>query len=80
MSETDIAVDLASLGGFQLDLRDMATNYQTNAGRYLPGTVLPAGAAGLMATLVPKFDQLHTAISGAQRTDIDTINRYGAPI
>ncbi|WP_328410825.1 phosphotransferase family protein [Nocardia sp. NBC_00403] len=57
-SMTDFTVDVASLAGFKLDLQDLGTNFTANTSRLLPGVALPAGSAGVIATLAPAFERL----------------------
>ncbi|MGA6206429.1 hypothetical protein ACPESR_16965 [Nocardia testacea] len=73
---TDVTVDPAALAGFELDLTDMGANLVSNASRFLPGTALPVGATGLMATLTPSFEKFQTAISTAQQTDSTAIETF----
>lgn len=73
---TDVTVDPAALAGFELDLTDMGANFVSNASRFLPGTALPVGATGLMATLTPSFEKFQAAISTAQQTDSTTIETF----
>ncbi|WP_063060900.1 hypothetical protein [Nocardia sienata] len=73
---TDVTVDPAALAGFESDLTDMGANFISNASRFLPGTALPVGTTGLMATLTPSFEKSQTAISTAQRTDSIAIEMF----
>ncbi|MCP2299061.1 hypothetical protein APR11_005511 [Nocardia amikacinitolerans] len=70
---TDFTVDVASLTGFELDLSDLGTNFTTNAARLLPRVALPAGSAGLLATLAPAFEKFQSAIPPAHRTDLTAV-------
>ncbi|MGI5220411.1 hypothetical protein [Nocardia sp. CA-290969] len=72
---TDVTVDLASLAGFELDLRDMGASFVSNASRYLPLIALPAGTSGLMGTLATPLETFRSTVSTAvqaERTAIDT--------
>ncbi|MGW5385135.1 hypothetical protein [Nocardia sp. NPDC003963] len=73
---TDVTVDLAALAGFGLDLSDLGANFISNASRFLPGTALPVGTTGLMATLTPSLEKFETAISTAQRADLATVETF----
>ncbi|RJO77123.1 hypothetical protein D5S18_13240 [Nocardia panacis] len=69
-----LSVDLASVNGFSLDLRDLAANFSSNGSNQLSGLLLPHGASGLAATLNPALERLHGTLSSAQQRDIDIVN------
>lgn len=74
---TDVIVDLASLAGFELDLRDMGAGFVSNATRYLPVTALPAGASGLMGTLATPLEKFRSTVSAALQADRTAIDTFG---
>lgn len=73
-----LEVTPANLAGFSLDLRDLATNFSSNAGRLLPGVALPDGSAELMSGLAPAFKKFQDAVSAAHQHDATAINTLGS--
>ncbi|WP_194817368.1 hypothetical protein [Nocardia sp. XZ_19_385] len=73
----DFTVDVSGLAGFKLDLQDLGTNFTTNTSRLLPGVALPAGTAGLLATLAPSIEKLTTAITSAHQKDLSALGTLG---
>lgn len=71
---TEFTVDPSSLAGFKLDLQDIAANFTTNTSRSLPDVALPAGAAGLLASLAPAFDKFQNAMPSAHQTDLAAVD------
>ncbi|MFF0490117.1 hypothetical protein ACFYTQ_13955 [Nocardia sp. NPDC004068] len=72
-----LAVDMAALSGFGLDLHDITTSFSSNAGRLLPGVTLPEGTTGLLATLAPALAKFRTEVSSAHRDDLATVDGLG---
>lgn len=77
---SDVTVDLASLAGFELDLRDMGASFVSNTSRYLPAITLPAHASGLMSTLAAPLDRLRSAVSTALHAERTTIDTFGTEL
>lgn len=73
-----LEVDMPTLAGFRLDLRDVTTNFASNATRLLPGVALPSGTTELMATLVPAFERFNTAMSSAHHDDLSAVDELGS--
>ncbi|GEM29982.1 hypothetical protein NN3_09890 [Nocardia neocaledoniensis NBRC 108232] len=74
----DLTVALSKLTGFTLDLQDIGANFTENAGRLLPGLVLPAGTSGQLAQLSLPIQQLQATLSGDHQKDTSALGTLGS--
>ncbi|MEV0077709.1 hypothetical protein AB0H58_15000 [Nocardia neocaledoniensis] len=72
----DFAVQVGSLNGFGLDLRDLGANFSGNAARLLPEVSLPGGTTGLLATLASSFERFQSTLTTAQQQDLTSLATY----
>lgn len=74
---TSVSVDLASLAGFKLDLQDLQSVHSSNSARLLAAVTLPSEPAGLIATLVPGFGKLNSALTTVQQRCATLLDGFG---
>lgn len=72
----DFAVQIASLDGFGLDLRDLGTNFASNASRMLSEVSLPSGTTGLLATLASSFENFQATLATSHQQDLTSLSSY----
>ncbi|MFD3747984.1 hypothetical protein [Nocardia sp. NPDC058633] len=72
----DFTAQVASLDGFGLDLRDLETNFSSNASRMLSDLALPSGTAGLLASLASSFENFRGTLATSHQQDRTTLSSY----
>ncbi len=71
-----MAVQVAVLDGFGLDLQEVGANFSSNASRMLSGLSIPSGSAGLLASLSTPFENFKATLSAAHEQDLTNLASY----
>lgn len=73
----DFAVQVGNLDGFGSDLRDLGSNFASNAARLLPELSLPSGTTGLLASLASSFEHFQGTLTTAHQQNLTDLASYG---
>ncbi|MFJ2666407.1 hypothetical protein ACIO14_18865 [Nocardia fluminea] len=76
----DLAVQVASLDGFGLDLQDLGMNFSSNASRTLSEVSLPSGTTGLLTTLTSSFENFQATLAASHQQDLTSFSSYSTSL